>query len=823
MLPLTVVLSLSLSTLQEPFEWSRAEAQKHWSPMVHPVQHVGAPGFNFQTAVMWDGSLVFGPLGFRNLEVMKHEVAQFASEPMHVSFLYGKTPQLVDRLASRNPLVTRRLSDGFLPIPIVETADGEFLWTETVCAYLLARPLSGCPSPTQQDNLITQVQLTAKNSASTAATRSVWIHFGTDSQVSLGYKVWQGTTLSPSIDCKFSHKIATQQDQLRFAVQEPEKGTLVWHNDTGMLEWQLHLKPKESADAVLLLPYRLVPRTQANELLLLDASQQLQKVKDFWRKVASKGAQIKTGDPWINDYLKAITGNMAQQVAYRQARNIWMYKTSPNHYEGYWPCNAAKALPVFDFRGLAKLNEKVLSGFIKSQTDDVGGLAREGMGSGKELQGEGYAKIPGFLGNFGEWTANPLTLSHGLGMWALARHYRVMRDDNWLRKGSPSPLTTMISAFQWVAEQRKRTKREIDGKKVPYWGLLPAASAHDWLAGNAMFNDGFCIYGMAEVVRLLNEIGDPSARNYKSELTDYRNCLKTAYKRASADASTMPLPDGSLLPFVPRVAQELDWRNVDWTYTMLGPLRDGGWGALEPNDPLVDLALKFCEIGMPKGEGAYYGDQVMNAENGDRNFVDISRRDADRHYLWRHYVEYETMWPVGWQLFLARDDLPRFFEWYANNLGFVVHQDWRVGVESVDGVPSCAPGDGERWQSIRAMFVNERGGFDGTTESLWLCQALPLEWLKPGAKLSVKNMGTVFGGNIDLSVDVSKNGKVTTIRADWQGFRSVPHKTLLRIRQPFGVKAKKVTVNGVPANLLPGNLIELATADNGSYTIKASS
>lgn len=218
MLPLTVVLSLSLSTLQEPFEWSRAEAQKHWSPMVHPVQHVGAPGFNFQTAVMWDGSLVFGPLGFRNLEVMKHEVAQFASEPMHVSFLYGKTPQLVDRLALRNPLVTRRLSDGFLPIPIVETADGEFIWTETVCAYLLARPLSGCPSPTQQDNLITQVQLTAKNSASTAATRSVWIHFGTDSQVSLGYKVWQGTTLSPSIDCKFSHKIATQQDQLRFVV-----------------------------------------------------------------------------------------------------------------------------------------------------------------------------------------------------------------------------------------------------------------------------------------------------------------------------------------------------------------------------------------------------------------------------------------------------------------------------------------------------------------------------------------------------------------------------------------------------------------------------
>ena len=64
---------------------------------------------------------------------------------------------------------------------------------------------------------------------------------------------------------------------------------------------------------------------------------------------------------------------------------------------------------------------------------------------------------------------------------------------------------------------------------------------------------------------------------------------------------------------------------------------------------------------------------------GEANFADVIDLNADRHWLWRHYVEWETMWPIGGQLFLARDDLPRFFEWLFNNLAIVLHHDWRVG------------------------------------------------------------------------------------------------------------------------------------------------
>jgi hypothetical protein len=68
--------------------------------------------------------------------------------------------------------------------------------------------------------------------------------------------------------------------------------------------------------------------------------------------------------------------------------------------------------------------------------------------------------------------------------------------------------------------------RAVEGRPVEHWGLLPAASAHDWLAGNTVFNDAFCIYGMTEVVRLMREVHHPRAEEMANELNAYRQCLR---------------------------------------------------------------------------------------------------------------------------------------------------------------------------------------------------------------------------------------------------------------------------------------------------------
>src|ERR1017187_10384837 len=57
-------------------EWTWEEARKLWKPMTRAVQHVGVPGYEWQAGVLWDGSLVFGPLAeFRYTPVLVKECA----------------------------------------------------------------------------------------------------------------------------------------------------------------------------------------------------------------------------------------------------------------------------------------------------------------------------------------------------------------------------------------------------------------------------------------------------------------------------------------------------------------------------------------------------------------------------------------------------------------------------------------------------------------------------------------------------------------------------------------------------------------------------
>jgi hypothetical protein len=500
-----------------------------------------------------------------------------------------------------------------------------------------------------------------------------------------------------------------------------------------------------------------------------------------------------------------------------------MYKTSPNWYEGYWPCNAAKALPTLDLRGLTKYSRPVLKSYIDTQSSDIGNLTKDRReGKHGSVPGEGFADIFGFMGNFGEWTANTLLVSHGLELWALASHYRITRDREWLGEGPGSPLHAIISACDWIGVQRKRTMFEQSGKKVPQWGLLPASSAHDWFAGHTASNDLFCIFGMIESVRLLREINHPHAEEVAHELKDYRSCFRDRYREARDRARRVPLPDGSDFPYVPREVSEVDWTAVDWTYTWGSLIRAGAYGALEPHDELVDQALGFVEGGMPKGQGYYFNLQSYQDKFGRfiaaHNFADVSDPAAARHYLWKHYVEYETMWPVGFDLFLQRDDLPRFFEWLFNNLFMSIHHDFRVGVESLDGVPSNSPGEGERWRAIRDMFVNERGGYDGTEQSLWLLQALPRCWLKPGDHLVVKRMGTHFGGLVDLEVKMAGDGNSVGVSSHFD-LVVAPTEIRMRLRSGDGRPLASAKVNGVDTKVLEKDTIVLPNGTTGNYHI----
>jgi hypothetical protein len=148
----------------------------------------------------------------------------------------------------------------------------------------------------------------------------------------------------------------------------------------------------------------------------------------------------------------------------------------------------------------------------------------------------------------------------------------------------------------------------------------------------------------------------------------------------------------------------------------------------------------------------------------------------------------------------------------------VIHHDFRVGVESLDGVPSNAPGEGERWRAIRDMFVNERGGYDGTQQSLWLLQALPRCWLKPGDQLAVKRMGTHFGGQVDTEVKMAGDGNSVRVAALFD-LAVAPTEIRMRLRSGDGRPLASAKVNGVDTKILEKDTIVLPNGTTGNYHI----
>jgi hypothetical protein len=417
---------------QEAAEWTLEQARHCWLPMIRPVQHVGVPGFQFQAGVLWDGALVFGPLDFLQLKVMQAEIAPLGAHRLHLSVGYGPAISLPDRAGRAHPGFRRCLEEGRLPIPHVLFREGDLAWDERVFAFLLGQEMDQGMNPQPTNTMVVQADFMVANAGHAQQTAHLWLHWGDTSQVHFGYKCGQGEELAPAIPHRYQAPFGMLGEQVRYVLPRPDRGLLRWHDELPpppgaktparrVIEWEVPLAPQQQAHLRLLIPYGVVDPIVAQQLLRPDGNAQIEKARRYWRKLEHGPGQILTPDPFVNDYLAAVPGQICQQIAYRPSSDLWMYKTSPNHYEGYWPCNAAKALPALDLRGLSNFTRPVLSGFVAVQTNDVRGMDHGPLGRDEGLKGEGYAKLHGFLGNFGEWTANPLLISHGLGLWALAR------------------------------------------------------------------------------------------------------------------------------------------------------------------------------------------------------------------------------------------------------------------------------------------------------------------------------------------------------------------------------------------------------------------
>lgn len=156
--------------------------------------------------MLWDGSLVFAPLDFRHLGVMQQELARLGDHLLHVSVGFGERMRFVDRRGTRRPAIRRSLEEGCLPIPHVETREGDFAWHETVFAQSLGRRPEEAMGPPPDDMLVVEVMFRVRNGGAAAAGTSqahLWLHLGDTSQAKFGYKAQMGGELGKELAHRF--------------------------------------------------------------------------------------------------------------------------------------------------------------------------------------------------------------------------------------------------------------------------------------------------------------------------------------------------------------------------------------------------------------------------------------------------------------------------------------------------------------------------------------------------------------------------------------------------------------------------------------------
>ena len=104
---------------------------------------------------------------------------------------------------------------------------------------------------------------------------------------------------------------------------------------------------------------------------------------------------------------------------------------------------------------------------------------------------------------------------------------------------------------------------------------------------------------------------------------------------------------------------------------------------------------------------------------------------------------------------------------------------------------------------LRMMLLREDG------DTLWIGQAIPRDWLKPGRQVTVRKAPTAFG---DVSFRIVAAADAVQVHVD-PPTRKSPSKILLRVRDPRQRNIASVTVNNAPLSTFSEETIELKGID----------
>jgi len=340
------------------------------------------------------------------------------------------------------------------------------------------------------------------------------------------------------------------------------------------------IRPRETVAYEFLLPHRPIPRDRAAALARQDFQQRHEECRWFWKHKLMATTRIRLPEKRIEEMIQA--GLLHLDLI---CFGLESEGTLAPMIGVYAPIGSESApiVQFMDSMGRHDVAERALQYFLDKQHDD------------------------GMIQNFGGYM-----LETGAALWSMGEHFRMTRDEEWVRRITPRVLKACDFLIRW---RQRNQREELRGKG---WGLIDGKVADPPDPYHVYMLNGYAYLGMARAAEMLAGVDPNNARRITREAEAMKADIRTAFRESMARSPIVPLGDGSWCPTVGPWAEapgpsmlfvENDMCYTHGTFTardsMLGPLYLVFQEVLAPDEEAAKFLLDYTAELMLQGNAGY--------------------------------------------------------------------------------------------------------------------------------------------------------------------------------------------------------------------------
>jgi hypothetical protein len=495
-------------------------------------------------------------------------------------------------------------------------------------------------------------------------------------------------------------------------------------------EIALLLQPGEKAVVDIYLPHRPLSPARAAALAEQDFTARYLEMQAFWRGKLASAARVRLPEPRIHEMFQAGLLHL----------DLVTYGLEPDGVTApcigvYCPIGSESApiVQFFDAMGWPELARRSLEYFIAKQHED------------------------GFIQNFGGYM-----LETGAALWSLGEHYRLTRDDAWVKHIEPNLIKACDYLLRW-SERNQREELRGHG-----YGLLDGKVGDPEDPYHIFMLNGYAFLGLARTAEMLAQTNPAESDRLKVEAEKLKGLIRGALEQAVARSPVVPLGDGCWVPTCP------PWAEYRGPVALFA--EGGNWfthGAFITRDSLIGPLWLILQ-------------EVVGADEIYARWMLASHAELMTERNTAFSQPYYT--PNAWA-HLKRGEVKPFLKTYYNTVAALADRETYSFWEHFQLIsPHKTHEEGWFLMQTRWMLYMEEGS------TLRLMLGIPRRWLEGGKCIEIDGMASHFGRlkvKIESQVDRGLIRASIEVTGNADGLhRQYPlERVLLRLPHPQGKPA----------------------------------